>query len=149
VAPATRPPFTLGLGSKAGRNTGNISGKQFKDNDGDDGKWSDFESNEFDHEDIYNTHSIMKIRGDDDNNGGGGSIDFMDNVDLQSTFASSTFPPTYLVLKLIPNIQPAAVTWLVKKITGKKQDGGAELLLRCEPFRGRKKEVHNIFRFSS
>jgi hypothetical protein len=71
----------------------------------------------------------------------GGSMDFMDNIDLQSSFASASFPSTFLVLRLSPNIQPAAVSWLVKKITGKKQDGGAELLVRCEPFAGKKKEV--------
>ena len=52
-----------------------------------------------------------------------------------------TFPRTYLVIRLAPNIQPAAVTWLVQKITGKKQDGGAELLVRCEPFGGGRREV--------
>ncbi len=51
------------------------------------------------------------------------------------------FPSTFLVIRLAPNIQPAAVTWFVKKITGKKQDGGAELLVRCEPFGGRQREV--------
>jgi hypothetical protein len=52
-----------------------------------------------------------------------------------------SFPRTFLVIRLAPNIQPAAVTWFVKKITGKKQDGGAELLVRCEPFGGRQREV--------
>ncbi|CAG7816666.1 unnamed protein product [Allacma fusca] len=50
------------------------------------------------------------------------------------------FPPSYMVLRLSPTIQPAAVSWLAQKITGKKQDGGSELLLRCEPFSGKKRE---------
>jgi len=52
-----------------------------------------------------------------------------------------TFPRTYLVIRLAPNIRPSAVTWLVRKITGKKQDGGAELLVRCEPFGAQLREV--------
>ncbi|CAL8113453.1 unnamed protein product [Orchesella dallaii] len=53
---------------------------------------------------------------------------------------SILFPQTQIVLRLNPYIQPAAASWLVRKITGKKQDGGAELLVRCEPYGGRKKE---------
>lgn len=67
-----------------------------------------------------------------------GMVDYGD-LDSQTSFTA--FPPTYLVLRLSPNIQPAAVSWLVRKITGKKGEGGAELLVRCEPYGGRKKEV--------
>ncbi|XP_021955512.1 anoctamin-10 isoform X1 [Folsomia candida] len=66
-----------------------------------------------------------------------GMVDYGD-LDSQTSFTA--FPPTYLVLRLSPNIQPAAVSWLVRKITGKKGEGGAELLVRCEPYGGRKKE---------
>lgn len=55
--------------------------------------------------------------------------------------SNSSFPQSQIVIRLNPYIQPAAVSWLVKKITGKKQEGGAELLVRCEPYTGRRKEV--------
>lgn len=53
----------------------------------------------------------------------------------------SYFPETFIVLRLNPYIRPEAASWLVRKISGKKSDGAAELLVRCEPYGGRKKEV--------
>lgn len=75
---------------------------------------------------------------------GGGDGDSPENERLNKKLSTEgAFPPTYMVLRLSPNIQPAAVSWLAKKITGKKQDGGSELLLRCEPFSGKKREVYH------
>jgi hypothetical protein len=79
---------------------------------------------------------MMGPRSDDENYG----FDDGDLVDTQTPLTTE-FPPTYLIIRLSPNITPAAVSWLVRKITGKKQEGGAELLIRCEPYGGRKKEV--------
>ena len=76
------------------------------------------------------------IRPEDDS-----QVDYSQSVENDNQTSSSSFPHTQIVLRLNPFIQPAAVSWLVKKITGKKQDGGAELLVRCEPYGGRRKEV--------
>jgi hypothetical protein len=48
-----------------------------------------------------------------------GDVEDVDYSDIQ--FLPSAFPPTYLVLRLSCHIQPAAVSWLINKITGKKQ----------------------------
>jgi len=58
-----------------------------------------------------------------------------------SELVGSSFPPSYLVIKLRPNIHPSAVSWLVQKMTDRRQNGGAELLVRSEPFEGTKNEV--------
>lgn len=44
------------------------------------------------------------------------------------------FPQTYIVMKLAKNIQQKTLIWLVNKITGKRRDGGAELILRQQPY---------------
>nr|CAD7196998.1 unnamed protein product [Timema douglasi] len=44
-----------------------------------------------------------------------------------------TFPPTYMVIKFSRHIHGKALVWLVDKITGKRLDGGAELLVRKQP----------------
>lgn len=44
------------------------------------------------------------------------------------------FPQTYIVVKLAKNINHTTLTWLVEKITGKRRDGGAELIIRQEPY---------------
>lgn len=80
----------------------------------------------------FNMTTVPAIRSDED---------VQDYAADTETTSSSLFPQTQIVLRLNPYIQPAAVSWLVKKITGKKQDGGAELLVRCEPYGGRRKEV--------
>jgi hypothetical protein len=46
----------------------------------------------------------------------------------------SFFPPTYLVLRITCRAHPSAIAFLAHKITSSKRNGGAELLLRCEPF---------------
>ena len=91
------------------------------------------------------SEQVKEMSAVDGNDGGG---DLPENERLNSKLSSEgAFPPTYMVLRLSPNIQPAAVSWLAKKITGKKQDGGSELLLRCEPFSGKKREVCDTSQF--
>ncbi len=46
------------------------------------------------------------------------------------------FPSTNLVLRLNPILKHAAASYLVRKIKTTKGSGGAELLIRCEPFAG-------------
>jgi hypothetical protein len=67
--------------------------------------------------------------------------------------ANALFPATNLVLQLSPLIAPEAIAFLVSKISEKKSYGGAELLVRCEPYNNGKDEslvLHvtaNILRF--
>jgi len=64
-----------------------------------------------------------------------------DSSDSQADESSGPFPATNLVLRLNPRIRREAITYLIEKITAKKHNGGAELLVRCEPFSGRSGEV--------
>lgn len=58
---------------------------------------------------------------------------------------SQYFPPTNLVIRLNHHISPDAVTFLAKKLMASKNSGGAELLVRCEPFSGAGEEVGSRF----
>ncbi|PSN48008.1 Anoctamin-10 [Blattella germanica] len=55
---------------------------------------------------------------------------------------TATFPPTYIVLQFSKNIRTPALVWLVNKISGKRRDGGAELLIRRQPFREGEDGMH-------
>ncbi|XP_069698153.1 anoctamin-10 isoform X2 [Periplaneta americana] len=48
---------------------------------------------------------------------------------------AAVFPPTYIVLQFSKNIKTTALIWLLEKISGKRRDGGAELLIRRQPHR--------------
>lgn len=44
------------------------------------------------------------------------------------------FPPTYAVIEFSSRIKAETAQWIVDKITKDKKKGGAELLLRAQPF---------------
>ncbi|KAL1490361.1 hypothetical protein ABEB36_013072 [Hypothenemus hampei] len=52
---------------------------------------------------------------------------------LESVGENVQLPTTYVVIKLIPDIQEKALQWLIEKIQGKKTDGGAELIVMLQP----------------
>ncbi|GLV46184.1 Abnormal X segregation [Carabus blaptoides fortunei] len=43
-------------------------------------------------------------------------------------------PRTYIVIKVAKHVRDVTVLWLVNKIRGKRRDGGAELVVRQEPY---------------
>ncbi|XP_014249776.1 anoctamin-10 [Cimex lectularius] len=46
---------------------------------------------------------------------------------------TKSFPPTYIVVEFSKKIQLKTAQWLVYKLTGSKQSGGAELIVRKQP----------------
>ncbi|XP_063229785.1 anoctamin-10 isoform X3 [Bacillus rossius redtenbacheri] len=74
--------------------------------------------------------------------GGGGEDDDEPSTPTSSSAAAAAalpheeaaaFPPSYMVLQFSRYIHGRALAWLVDKITGKRMDGGAELLVRRQP----------------
>ena len=48
-------------------------------------------------------------------------------------FCNPPYPQTYVVIRLAPIIPHHDATLLIRKIIGKKEDGGLELLVHCDP----------------
>ncbi|XP_018321990.1 anoctamin-10 isoform X2 [Agrilus planipennis] len=59
--------------------------------------------------------------------------EFGEDFEITAT-DSTTFPPTYLVIRVHPASKEEAVKWLVGKIRGKKLLGGAELVVLRKPY---------------
>lgn len=57
-------------------------------------------------------------------------VNFQENTDEDE---DSTAFETYLVIKFANNVNSKSLGWIVDKICGKKNHGGAELLIRKEP----------------
>jgi len=57
-----------------------------------------------------------------------------DSINLAEDSPSRPFPPTALVIRLNPKIGPLAVAFFIQKVKSPKREGGAELLVRSEPF---------------
>lgn len=51
------------------------------------------------------------------------------------------FPQSYIIIKFAPKTKDKTLAWFIRKIKGKRQDGGAELLVRRQPYK--EKEVFN------
>lgn len=60
------------------------------------------------------------------------SRSFYPDVPLLDDFLEDPFKNTELVLKFSPTIKPEALKWFIRKMTLKKSQGGAQLLLRRE-----------------
>lgn len=52
---------------------------------------------------------------------------------LESEEGATELPPTYVVMKVVPDIHEKALQWLATKIRGKKSDGGGELVAILQP----------------
>ncbi|CAH1183687.1 unnamed protein product [Phaedon cochleariae] len=52
-----------------------------------------------------------------------------DGSDIEDT----QLPPTYVVVQLDPKIPKTTLVWLIDKISGKKRDGGGELIVMKQP----------------
>lgn len=44
------------------------------------------------------------------------------------------FPQSYMIVKFAKNVNQMTLGWLVNKIKGQRRDGGAELLVRQQPY---------------
>lgn len=53
------------------------------------------------------------------------------------------FPQTYIVIKFAPKVKEKTLAWFIRKIRGERQNGGAELLVRRQPYKD--KEVIYTF----
>ncbi|XP_030753800.1 anoctamin-10 [Sitophilus oryzae] len=53
-------------------------------------------------------------------------------VELADDEEQTQLPPTYVVVKVVPDIHERALQWLVGKIRAKKSDGGGELVIMME-----------------
>ncbi|ODM92879.1 Anoctamin-10 [Orchesella cincta] len=62
------------------------------------------------------------------------------DADLPDGAFEDPFAHTELVLKFHHAIHPSALKFFIERVTAKKSKGGAELLLRREPYMGHKKE---------
>lgn len=44
------------------------------------------------------------------------------------------FPQSYIIIKFGKNVKTLTLNWLVDKIRGQRRDGGAELIVRQQPY---------------
>lgn len=55
--------------------------------------------------------------------------------DHSSDEGLKSFPQTYIIIKFSAKANEKAIAWFISKIRGKRQDGGAELLIRRQPYK--------------
>lgn len=57
------------------------------------------------------------------------------DVSEESEDDETVLPPSYIVIRLNPEIEQTTLEWLVHKIKGKRRDGGAELIVLKQPYK--------------
>lgn len=56
------------------------------------------------------------------------------STDTETLEEVTSNPQTYIVLKFSPNVNRSTIHWIVDRIRGKRRNGGAELLIKKQPY---------------
>ncbi|XP_077290700.1 abnormal X segregation isoform X2 [Arctopsyche grandis] len=69
---------------------------------------------------------------------------FRDEDASSSDESVCVFPQTYIVIKFAPKVKEKTLAWFISKVRGERQNGGAELLVRRQPYKDKEGLILHI-----